>query len=135
MSERKKLNFVVVFLNIIRREVLPKWTSMHTGEITEIKIAMKKIYNRENKWLVIYRKSHGIWLSIEFNKETPSTLNWIYNILAEFQNQENISYYVKSRYMWELRVKRIKKTTKEAIQMPGIALTRLPYTDYYLIIR
>ena len=50
----RKLGFSVIFPDITRRVTLPEEASIHTAEITAIKVALKKIHNREDKVWVIY---------------------------------------------------------------------------------
>ena len=60
---------------------------------------------------------------IEYNKENHQILNQIYNILAELQEQGKKIIMCK------------EPAANEALDMPGVPTTRLPYTDYYLAIR
>ena len=43
------VGFAAIFTNITRRGALPKEASVHTTEMTAIKIALKEIHKRENK--------------------------------------------------------------------------------------
>ena len=45
----KKVCFAAVFTNITRREALSKESTIHTAEMTTIKIALKEIHKREDK--------------------------------------------------------------------------------------
>ena len=65
----KKVGFAEVFADITRRRALPEETSIHTVEITAIKIAMRKIFKKENKRLVIYTDPLISMLVIDNNKK------------------------------------------------------------------
>ena len=56
--------YAAVFIDINRRETLPEEASIHTAEITTIKIALKKIHKREDEMQ-----------SVEYNKENRPILN------------------------------------------------------------
>ena len=45
----KKVGFAAVFMNVIRRAALPEEASIHTTEMTAIKIALKEIHKRQDK--------------------------------------------------------------------------------------
>ena len=47
----------------------------------------------------------------------------------EYNNESHQIYYILKRN------EEADKAAKQAIDMPGITTTRLPFTDYYLIIR
>ena len=50
----RKVGFETIFTDHPRREALPEKASIHTAELTEIKVALKKIHKREEKrWVNI----------------------------------------------------------------------------------
>ena len=65
----------------------PDEASIHTAEITAIKITMREIQKRKDMRWVIYTDSLSSMLVIENNRENHPILNWIYDILAEIHNQ------------------------------------------------
>ena len=74
--------------------------------------------------------------SIKYNKENHPILNQIYNILAELQAQDKkITLCKVSAHMGIIKNEEADKATKQAIDMPRVTTTRIPYTDYYLTIR
>ena len=79
----KKVGFAAVFTDIIRRGVLLEEASIHTAEMTAIKIELKEIYKSEDKKQVIFTDSQISMQSIKYNKENHLILNVIYDILAE----------------------------------------------------
>ena len=50
----KEHGFTVVFTVITKRRALPEEASIHTAEMTVIKVALKEIHKREDKRWVIY---------------------------------------------------------------------------------
>ena len=73
--------------------------------------------------------------SIEYNKENHPILNHIYNIYyiqAELQTQGKI--IILCKVPAHIGNEKADKATKQAIDVPGITTTRLPYIDYYLAI-
>ena len=69
-----------------RRGALPEEASIHTTEMTAIKISKKEIKERKDTRWVIYTDSLSSMLVIENNRENPQILNQIYDILTELQN-------------------------------------------------
>ena len=61
---------------------LPEEASIHTAEITVIKIAMREIQKREDMRWVIYTDSLSSMLAIENNRNNLPLFNQIYDILA-----------------------------------------------------
>ena len=84
----RKVGFAAVFADITRRGALPGEASIHTAEMTAIKIAMREIQKREDMRWVIYTDSLSSMLAIENNRESHPILNQIYVTLAELHNQE-----------------------------------------------
>ena len=87
------------------------------------------------RW-VIYTDFLSSMLAIENNREYHPMLNQIYDIIAELQNQGK--QIIICKFPAHIGVKgneEADKAAKQAIDIPGITTTRLPYTDYYLIIR
>ena len=75
-----RVGFAVVFIDNTSRGTLPEKVSIHTGEMTAIKTALKDIHKREDKRWVMYNDSHSsIYHSI---------LNKKYDFLAELQAQD-----------------------------------------------
>ena len=73
--------------------VLPEDASIHTAEVTEIKITLKEIHKKkENKKWAIYTISQSSIKSIEYNKENRPLLIWTYDILVELKTKVNNSY-------------------------------------------
>ena len=54
MSTGRKVGFAAVFVDIARRGGLPKEASIHTAEMTAIKISMREIQKRKDMRWVIY---------------------------------------------------------------------------------
>ena len=74
--------------------------------------------------------------AIENNKENHPILNQIYDILTEFYDQRK--QFTLSKVPEYIGIKgneETDKAAKRAIYMPGMTITRLPYTDYYLTIK
>ena len=67
---------------------LSEEASIHTAEITAIKIVLKEIYKREDKRWVLYTDFQSSMQSIKYNKENHLILNLIYDILAELHKQD-----------------------------------------------
>ena len=65
----RKVGFAAVFTDTTRRGALPEEASIHTAEMTAIKIAMKEIGKREDLRWVIYTDSLSSMLAIENNRE------------------------------------------------------------------
>ena len=60
----------------------------------------------------------------------------MHDILAEFQNKnEQIVLYKVPAHIGIKENKEGDKTAKQAIDLPGMTTSKLPYTDYYLTIR
>ena len=53
-DQRKKVGFVAVILNSTNIGPLPRKASIHTAEMLAIKTALRKIYNREDRYWVLY---------------------------------------------------------------------------------
>ena len=110
----------MVFTDIIKRGTLPEEGSIHTAEMTAIIETLKEIHKRKEK--KISMKSNS------YNKENHPIINQIYYILVELLAQDKIITLCKLP-----AYKKIKE--KEAIDVSGVTTTRLPHTDYNLIIR
>ena len=54
----------MVFAHITKRGVLPEKASIHTAEMTVIKVALKEIHKRENKRWEIYTDSPNTKLDV-----------------------------------------------------------------------
>ena len=65
----RKICFAAVFIDIIRRRALSEKASIHTVEITAIKIALNEIHKREDKRWVKYTDPQSCMQFIEYNKE------------------------------------------------------------------
>ena len=65
----KKVGFATVFIDITRRGSLTEEASLHTTEMTAIKVALKEIHRSEDKKWVIYKDSQRSMQSIEYSKE------------------------------------------------------------------
>ena len=75
-------------------------------------------------------------LAIENSRKNRLTLNLLYDILAELHNLEKqITPYKVFVHTGIKGYEETDKAAKRAIYMPGMTITRLPYTDYYLTIR
>ena len=73
---------------------------------------------------------------IEYNKENHLILNQIYDIQRKPQNQDKQIILCKvPAYIGIKENEEADKAAKQAIDMLGITIKRLPYTDYYLTIR
>ena len=60
------------------------------------------------------------------------TYSQIYDILAELKAQvKNIILFKVPAHMGIKGNEETDKAAKEAIDMPGVTTTRLPYTNYY----
>ena len=68
--------------------------------------------------------------SVEYNKEKHPILN---QILVDLQKQ--ITFYKVLAHIEVKGNEEADKAVKQAIDMPGVTITRLSYTGYYLIIR
>ena len=68
-TDKKNVGFAAVFTNITRRGALPEEAFIHTTKMTAIKIALKEIYKRKDKKLVIYTDSQRSMKSIKYNKK------------------------------------------------------------------
>ena len=44
----RKVGFAAVFTNITKREFLPEEVSIHTAEMTGIKVALREIHKRDD---------------------------------------------------------------------------------------
>ena len=66
--------------------ILSEETHIHITKMTVIKIVLYEIHKRKNKIWVIYIDSESSMHSIEYKKKNHLILNYIYNILPEFQN-------------------------------------------------
>ena len=86
-STGRKVGFAAVVKDITRRGTLPEDASIHTDEITAIKITMREIQKREDMWWEIYADLLSSMLAIESNKENHPILNQIYDILEDLHNQ------------------------------------------------
>ena len=72
------------------------------------------------------------------NWENLPILNQIYDILAELNNQGKQLILCKVPAHIPVGVKgneEADKSAKQVIDIPGMTITRLPYTDYYPTIR
>ena len=85
---------------------------------------------------IIYIDSLSSMFAIEKNRENTLILNQIYDILAEFHNQEKLITLCKVPAHIDIRGnEEADKSAKQAIDMPRITTTRLSHIDYYLTIR
>ena len=66
---------------------LSEEASIHTAEITAIKIVLKEIYKREDKRWVLYTDFQSSMQSIKYNEENHLILNQICDIQVVLQNQ------------------------------------------------
>ena len=98
-------------------------------EMRAIKIALKMIHKRQAIYrfsefyafhLIPYRKSHDIKSYIHLS--------------ITLKHKINKSYCVKSLNTG-IKGSEADKAVKQTTDMPGMTAKRLPYTDYYLIIR
>ena len=104
--------------------------------MTAIETTMKEIRVRDGMRWVIYTDSLSSMLAIENNRENHPILNQIYDILAELQNQgKQITICKVPAHIGVKGNEEANKAAKQAIDIPGMTTTRLPYTDYYLTIR
>ena len=75
-------------------------------------------------------------LAIENNREYHPILNQIYDILAKLHKQGKQIILCKIPGLTEIKGnEEADKATKQVTVMPGMTMTRLPHTDYYLTIR
>ena len=65
----RKVGLAAVFMDTTRRGALPEEASIHTAEMTAIKIAMKDIGKREDLRWIIYTNSLSSMLAIENNRK------------------------------------------------------------------
>ena len=72
-------------------------------------------------------------LAIENNRESHPMLNQIYDVLTELHNQEK--QLALCKVPAHIGIKGNEETDKEEIDMLGMIITILLYTDYYLTIR
>ena len=74
--------------------------------------------------------------SIEKNKKSHPILNQIYDILAIIQAQDRkVTLWKVLAHTRNNRNEEADKAAKEVIDMLGVTTRKLPYTDYYSIIR
>ena len=124
------------FPDITRRGSLPEEASIHTAELAAIKTAMREIMVKDDMRWVIYTDSLSSMLAIENNKENHPILIQIYDILAELRNQgKQITICKVPAHIGVKGNEKADKAAKQAIDIPGMTTTSLPYTDYYQTIR
>ena len=70
---------------------------------------------------------------IKYYKKNHPTLNQIFDILAELNNQDK--QIILCKIPTHIKTKENEKAAKQAIDMSRITTTKLLYTKYYLIIR
>ena len=96
---------------------------------------MKEIHRREVMRWIIYTNLLSSILAIENNREKYPILNQIYDILVELHNQgKQIILFKVSAHIGIKGNEEADNEAKQEIDMPGRTITRLPYTDYYLIL-
>ena len=133
---RKKVGLAAVFEDTTRRGTLPEESSIHTAEMTAIKIALREVLKKKEKSWVIYTDSQSSMQAIESNKENHPIQNQIYDLLADLKEQKKqITLCKVPAHMVIKGNEEADKAAKEATDMPGLITTRLPYTDYYQTIR
>ena len=114
----------------------PEEISIHTAKMRAIKTAMRKINEREDIRWAMYTDSLNSMLAIKNNSENHPILNQIYDILTELHNQGKEFTLCKVPVDIEGKENvEADRSPKQAIGMPGMITTRLPYTDTYLTIR
>ena len=132
----KKVGLAAVFEDTTRRGTLPEESSIHTAEMTAIKIALREVLKKKEKSWVIYTDSQSSMQAIESNKENHPILNQIYDLLADLKEQKKqITLCKVPAHAGIKGNEEADKAAKEATDMPGLITTRLPYTDYYQTIR
>ena len=101
--------------------------------MTAIETAMKEIRGRDDKRWVIYTDSLSSMLAIENNRENHPILNQIYDILAELQNHgKQITLCKVPVHIGIKGNEQANNAGKLSIDIPGMTMTKLPYTNYYL---
>ena len=75
MNPGKKVGLAAVFDDATRRGALSEEASIHTAEMTAIKVALKEIKGRRGDSWVIYTDSQSSMQAIESNKENHPILN------------------------------------------------------------
>ena len=83
-----KVGLTAVFEDATRRGTLSEEASIHTAEMTAIKIALKEIKKNKGDSWVIYTDSQSSMQAIECNKENHPIINQIYDILADIKEQK-----------------------------------------------
>ena len=94
---------------------------------------MKKIKEREDIRWVMHTDSLSPMLAIENNRENHPILNQLYDLLTELKNLGK--QIILCKVPAHTGIEEANKAANQAIDIPGITRTRLPYTDYYLTIR
>ena len=78
----------------------------------------------------MYTDSLSSILAIENNRENHPILNRIYDIIAELHNQrKKITLYKVPAHIGIRGNEEEDKAAKQAIDMLGMTITRLPHTD------
>ena len=72
-------------------------------------------------------------LAIENNRKNHPILNQMYDLLTELHNQGK--QFALCKVAAHTGIKGNEEAAKQAIDMPEMTTTRLPYTYYYLTIR
>ena len=92
---------------------LPKEASIHSLDMTAIKIVMREIQKREDMRWVMYTDSLCSMLAMKNNRENHPTLSKVPVHIGIKGNEET------------------DKAAKQSIDMPRMITTRLPHADYY----